>query len=52
VQRTARDAELVLDCALFEGAGRTIRLSAAGIAVARWSHLALNELANAGSGAA
>ncbi|MCT8998848.1 LysR family transcriptional regulator [Chelativorans intermedius] len=47
VHRTARDAEATLRTPLFEGSGRAIRLSSAGLSAARWSRLALNELDNA-----
>lgn len=47
VHRTAREAEIALETALFEGSGRAIRLSSAGVSAARWSRLALNELENA-----
>lgn len=47
VHHTARQAESVLGCSLFEGSGRAVRLSGAGESVARWSRLALNELENA-----
>lgn len=47
VHRTARDAEAILKTPIFEGSGRNIRLTSNGLAVVRWSRLALNELDSA-----
>lgn len=47
VHRTARDAEAILKTQIFEGSGRNIRLTSNGLAVVRWSRLALNELDSA-----
>src|SRR3546814_5721337 len=44
----ARTAEAVLEAALFEMDGRSLRLTASGRMAARWSALALRELKNAG----
>ena len=48
VQRMARNAEAVLEAALFEMDGHSLRLTASGRMAARWSALALRELKNAG----
>lgn len=47
VHKMARSLEASLQQDLFEGAGRSIRLSDKGVAVARWARLALNEFESA-----
>ncbi len=43
VQRAAREAEIVMNTALFENSTRNVRLTAAGLNAARWFALALSE---------
>lgn len=47
VHKMARSLETSLQHDLFEGAGRSIRLSDKGLAVARWARLTLNEFESA-----
>ena len=47
VQRAAREAETIMGVALFEGSGRTIRLTTAGQNAARAFNLAIGEFENA-----
>ena len=47
VQRAAREAESIMGVALFEGTGRTIRLTASGQNAARAFNLAIGEFENA-----
>lgn len=47
VHKMARGLEDAIQVPLFEGAGRSIRLSTSGTSVARWARLALNEFDSA-----
>jgi len=47
VYKMARSLEDVLGTRLFDGAGKSVRLTDAGMSVARWARLALNEIESA-----